>query len=298
MTKRITPTYCFVVRPVRKVWAVGHLNWREKSDDDHDEVDDDDETDDDEGYARMDWREKDVGLLGLHLACVMGHETRCAAWHVLGTHAGLVLLISAAGLDCLGFIRNCYFYEKPLADNAIYTSNQLPIRNSITSLCKSDYVRGPTSLPWQSKENLKIGKTFLLSSHIKVKENLPSYQLLHHDLEDILVRCKDKLTTLYRLDAFYASLFLYDRYLNLSRVCPEINALHTYKGEVSLSIFDIHSFRGLPLSGCLYNEVAHTQWELTNKLPLSCIYLFTAYHKLMQGRKAKPSIEQWIAFRF
>ena len=49
MTKRITPTYCFVVRPVRKVWAVGHLNWREKSDDDHDEVDDDDETDDDEG---------------------------------------------------------------------------------------------------------------------------------------------------------------------------------------------------------------------------------------------------------
>ncbi|KAJ8449514.1 hypothetical protein Cgig2_005536 [Carnegiea gigantea] len=50
-------------------------------------------------------------------------------------------------------------------------------------LCKSDCVRGPPSLSWWSKENLKTGEVFLLSTHIKIKENLPSYQLLHHDIE-------------------------------------------------------------------------------------------------------------------
>ena len=173
------------------------------------------------------------------------------------------------------------------------------------------------------------GETFLLSTYINMKENQPSYQLLRHDieseckswaklplhgefsykplywewLEDILVRCKDKLTTLHLFDALYASLFLYDRCSNLIRAvcehwCPETNTLHTSKGEVSLSIFDIYSFLGLPISGRLYDEVVPTQRELASKLPLSCTYLFIAYHKLMQGRKGKPTIEQWISFWF
>ncbi|KAJ8445794.1 LOW QUALITY PROTEIN: hypothetical protein Cgig2_027875 [Carnegiea gigantea] len=80
--------------------------------------------------------------------------------------------------------------------------------------------------------------------------------------------------------------------------CPETNTLHTSKGEVSLSIFDIYSFLGLLISGRLYDEVVPTQRELASKLPLSCTYLFIAYHKLMQGRKGKPTIEQWISFWF
>ncbi|KAJ8440281.1 hypothetical protein Cgig2_031595 [Carnegiea gigantea] len=36
---------------------------------------------------------------------------------------------------------------------------KLPIRNPIMSLCKSDCVRGPPSLPWWSKENLKTCET-------------------------------------------------------------------------------------------------------------------------------------------
>ncbi|KAJ8426118.1 hypothetical protein Cgig2_005763 [Carnegiea gigantea] len=52
-----------------------------------------------------------------------------------------------------------FLWTKPLAVDAIYTSNQV-----------------------KSKENLKIGETFLLSSHIKVKENLPSYKLLRSDI--------------------------------------------------------------------------------------------------------------------
>ncbi|KAJ8422044.1 hypothetical protein Cgig2_001036 [Carnegiea gigantea] len=44
---------------------------------------------------------------------------------------------------------------------------KLPIHNLITSLCKSEGIRGLPSLPWWSKENFKIDKIFSLSSHIK-----------------------------------------------------------------------------------------------------------------------------------
>ncbi|KAJ8430787.1 hypothetical protein Cgig2_023281 [Carnegiea gigantea] len=222
-----------------------------------------------------------------------------------------------------------YLHIQPSENDVDGEETKLPVRNPITSLCKPDCVRGPPSLPWWSKENLKTGEIFLLSTHVKMKENLPSYQLLRHDieserrswaklplhgefsykplywewLEDILVRCKDKLITLHLFDALYASLFLYDRCSNLIWAvceywCPETNTLHTSKGEVSLSIFDIYGFLGLPISGRLYDEVVPTQWELASKLPLSCTYLFIAYHKLMQGCKGKPTIEQWISFWF
>jgi len=70
-----------------------------------------------------------------------------------------------------------------------------------------------------------------------------------------------------------------------------MNTLYTSKGEVSLSIFGIYSFLGLPLSGRPYDEAIPTQPKLTNKLPLSYSSLFATYHKLMQGRKGKPTIE-------
>ena len=113
----------------------------------------------------------------------------------------------------------CYLYIQPNENDVDGEETKLPIRNSIMSSCKFDCVGGPPSLPWWSKENLKTRQVFLLSSHIKVKENLPSYQLLCHDLEsghkswarlplhvefsynslywewleNILVCCKDKL---------------------------------------------------------------------------------------------------------
>ncbi|KAJ8433884.1 hypothetical protein Cgig2_004606 [Carnegiea gigantea] len=217
----------------------------------------------------------------------------------------------------------CYLHIQPSENDVDEEETKLPVCNPIMSLCKPDCVRGLPSLPSWSKENLKTGKTFLLSTHVKMQENLPSFQLLRHDieserrswaklplhgefsykplywewLEDILVRWKDKLTTLHLFDALYALLFLYDRCSNLIRAvceywCLETTTLHTSKGEVSLSIFDIYSFLGLPISGHLYDK------ELASKLPLSCTYLFIAYHKLMQGRKGKPTIEQWISFWF
>ncbi|KAJ8420231.1 LOW QUALITY PROTEIN: hypothetical protein Cgig2_021587 [Carnegiea gigantea] len=160
------------------------------------------------------------------------------------------------------------------------------------SLCKSNCIGSPLSLPWWSKENLKACKIFLLSSH--VKSMLPlhgefTYKPLYWEwLEDVFVRCTDKLTTFHLFDTLYASLFLYNRCSNLIRVvceywCSKTNTLHTSKGQASLSIFNIYSFLRLSLSGRLYDEVVHNQRELTNKLPLSCTYLFTAYHKLMKS---------------
>jgi len=76
-----------------------------------------------------------------------------------------------------------YLYIQPSEDDVDGEETKLHIRNSIMSLCKSDCVGGPSSLPWWFKENLKTVEAFLLSSHTKVKENLPSYQLLRQDME-------------------------------------------------------------------------------------------------------------------
>ncbi|KAJ8426572.1 LOW QUALITY PROTEIN: hypothetical protein Cgig2_022309 [Carnegiea gigantea] len=76
-----------------------------------------------------------------------------------------------------------YLHIQPSENDVDGEETKLPVRNPITSLCKPDCVRGPPSLPWWSKENLKTGEIFLLSTHIKMKENLPSYQLLRHDIE-------------------------------------------------------------------------------------------------------------------
>ncbi|KAJ8434938.1 hypothetical protein Cgig2_023935 [Carnegiea gigantea] len=60
-----------------------------------------------------------------------------------------------------------YLCIRPSESEIDGEETKLPICNSITSLCKSDYIGGPPSLFWWSKENLKTDETFLLSSHIK-----------------------------------------------------------------------------------------------------------------------------------
>ncbi|KAJ8441461.1 hypothetical protein Cgig2_008722 [Carnegiea gigantea] len=71
-----------------------------------------------------------------------------------------------------------YLHIQPSENDVDGEETKLPVRNPTTSLCKPDCVRGPPSLPWWSKENLKTGETFLLSTDVKMKENLSSYQLL------------------------------------------------------------------------------------------------------------------------
>ena len=170
---------------------------------------------------------------------------------------------------------------------------------------------------------------FSLSSHTEAKESVSSYQLQHHDihakkksweklpfpeeffytplcwewLEDVLTRCRDLLVANHLLDALYSSFFVYDKSPNLVRAiskywCPETNSLRTLKGEVSISLLDIHGFLGLSFSEFLYDEVVHPSKELKNNMWRSYTHLFAVYHLLRWRVDHKPTIEEWIAFWF
>jgi len=104
-------------------------------------------------------------------------------------------------------------------------------------------------------------------------------------------------------DALYSSFFVYDKCPNLVQAiceywCPETNSLHNSKGEVSISLLDIHNFLGLPFSGFLYDEVVSPSKEHKNNMRRSYTHFFAAYHLLRRRRDHKPTIEEWISFWF
>ncbi|KAL0414919.1 UNVERIFIED_CONTAM: hypothetical protein Sradi_1693600, partial [Sesamum radiatum] len=88
--------------------------------------------------------------------------------------------------------------------------------------------------------------------------------------------------------------------------CPLTNTLLTSVGELSISLWDLHDFTGLPVTGCLYDEVVPSALELTGAdekggrfIPRSNKYLVYAYH-LLQGadddRCSNVSIDKWVKF--
>ncbi|KAL0446360.1 UNVERIFIED_CONTAM: hypothetical protein Slati_1763900 [Sesamum latifolium] len=69
-------------------------------------------------------------------------------------------------------------------------------------------------------------------------------------------------------DVVYASLFTYDHNSNVIKAfceawCLLTNTLLTSIGELSISLWDIHGLAGLPMTGCLYDEVVPNALELT-----------------------------------
>ncbi|KAK6161493.1 hypothetical protein DH2020_004874 [Rehmannia glutinosa] len=87
--------------------------------------------------------------------------------------------------------------------------------------------------------------------------------------EDILSRCKNSLQKVKIYDAVYASLFTYDNNSNIMRAfckawCPSTNTLLTSFGELSISLWDLHTLTGLPITGSLYDEVVPCAKELTD----------------------------------
>jgi hypothetical protein len=124
-------------------------------------------------------------------------------------------------------------------------------------------------------------------------------------VEDILSR-NGKLireTGLYR--AIFALLFSYDRVAAVIRAfCaywyPATNTLHTSRGEMSISLWDMDQLGGLPIAGRFYDEVVPAAEELsaTSKgSQQSCRYLFLAYHKLCkEGQGQKVKITSWIRY--
>ncbi|KAL0413493.1 UNVERIFIED_CONTAM: hypothetical protein Sradi_1551000, partial [Sesamum radiatum] len=88
--------------------------------------------------------------------------------------------------------------------------------------------------------------------------------------------------------------------------CPLTNTLLTSVGELSISLWDLHDFTGLPVTGCLYDEVVPSALELTGAdekggrfIPRSNKYLVYAYH-LLQGadddRCSNVSMTKWVKF--
>ncbi|KAL0337535.1 UNVERIFIED_CONTAM: hypothetical protein Scaly_2028600 [Sesamum calycinum] len=88
--------------------------------------------------------------------------------------------------------------------------------------------------------------------------------------------------------------------------CPLTNTLHTSAGEMSISLWDLHELVGLPMTGCLYDEVVPSALELTGVdekrerfIPRSCKYLLYAYHLLQSAdddRCSHVSIDKWVKF--
>ncbi|XP_012828660.1 PREDICTED: uncharacterized protein LOC105949899 [Erythranthe guttata] len=128
--------------------------------------------------------------------------------------------------------------------------------------------------------------------------------------EDVLSRCESKLISAQIYDSVYASLFTYDRNSEIIKVfceawCPITNTLLTSLGELSLSLWDLNTLAGLPLTGLLYDEVIPCAEELcgidatgSRYMPRTCKHLLHVYHLLRKKAddNSQVSIEKWIKF--
>ena len=81
--------------------------------------------------------------------------------------------------------------------------------------------------------------------------------------------------------------------------CPATNTLHTSVGEISITLWDLCRIGGLPLFGSFYDEVVSSAKEMSS-LPLSCEYLFAAFHHLSLELGGPDSVTsaEWVGFWF
>jgi len=118
-----------------------------------------------------------------------------------------------------------------------------------------------------------------------------SYSLQRHAHRESFVRCPLLITfSLWQMCKSCSG--------DMRILVPRNKPLHTSKGEVSISLLDIHGFLGLPFSGFLYDEVVLPSKELKNNMRRSYTHLFAACHLLRRRVDRKPTIEEWIAFWF
>ncbi|KAG5605705.1 hypothetical protein H5410_027197 [Solanum commersonii] len=78
--------------------------------------------------------------------------------------------------------------------------------------------------------------------------------------EDIHGRNPEVLGTAQIYDAVYASLFTYDRNLDILQTfceawCPKMNTILTSAGELSIYVWELHTLGGLPIWGSIYEEI-------------------------------------------
>ncbi|KAL0352398.1 UNVERIFIED_CONTAM: Endoplasmic reticulum-Golgi intermediate compartment protein 3, partial [Sesamum calycinum] len=88
--------------------------------------------------------------------------------------------------------------------------------------------------------------------------------------EDVLSRCGDRLRRLKIYDVDYASLFTCDHNSDIIKAfceawCPLTKTLLTYARKMSISLWDLRELVGLPITGCLYDEVVKFWSKKTTK---------------------------------
>ncbi|KAL2902555.1 Protein MAIN-LIKE 2 [Bienertia sinuspersici] len=130
--------------------------------------------------------------------------------------------------------------------------------------------------------------------------------------EDVLSRYGDILELCSVRDAVYASLYSYDRDMNILRaVCESwslsTNTLHNMAGELSICLRDLYKLGGLPISGRIYDEAVpdiHTLRAHTDKgirrIPKAYESLLAAYRQIVQCPDSKKGVsaQQWVDFWF
>ncbi|KAA0055865.1 uncharacterized protein E5676_scaffold943G00610 [Cucumis melo var. makuwa] len=116
----------------------------------------------------------------------------------------------------------------------------------------------------------------------------------------------------------WASLYTYDRNSDVVRAfceawCPSTNTLHIMADELSISLWDLWSFEGLPINGDFYEEripsfkeLTSTSRDKTKCLPTTCQYLFQAYYSIgctqrnvcstSSKNDSQVTISSWISF--
>ncbi|KAH0641919.1 hypothetical protein KY285_032787 [Solanum tuberosum] len=124
-------------------------------------------------------------------------------------------------------------------------------------------------------------------------------------VEDVLARYKETLDNIKTYDAIFASMFTHDHNENvLQAFCenwrPFTNTVSTFVGELSISLWDLRTIRGLPIHYSFYDEVIPSAKELTHVddigksfLPRSCSFLFSVFYRLTKGVIDEVSIQEW-----
>uniref|UniRef100_M1DB96 Aminotransferase-like plant mobile domain-containing protein n=1 Tax=Solanum tuberosum TaxID=4113 RepID=M1DB96_SOLTU len=129
-------------------------------------------------------------------------------------------------------------------------------------------------------------------------------------VEDVLACCKETLDNIKTYDDIIASMFTYDHNENvLQAFCenwrPSTNTVSTFVGELSISLWDLRTIRGLPVHGYFYDDVIPLAKELTHVddqgksfLPRSYSFLFSTFYRLTKGAVDEVSFREWTKFWF
>ncbi|KAI3469665.1 hypothetical protein Pfo_026328 [Paulownia fortunei] len=199
----------------------------------------------------------------------------------------------------------------------ILDNESQPMENDIILAVHSPLVDRYTK-PWPKLTNLLYLAEWSQEIPLSKNSKVWALQTTHH-------QPSNKPTPLPTLDAIqftgefhyikvYALLFTYDHNSDIIKAfceawCPLTNTLLTLLGELSISLWDLHTLAGLPMTGSLYDEVVPSVKELigvdegdSRIVPRSCKHLIHAYH-LLQGnangdQSFQVSIDKWVRFWF